>query len=303
MYPLDRRTLVHYAYSVFSSLRKTALVLQVSHTTVSRWLKNHTRLPYPSNRRGSYKALKVVDTIKLAIHTDPFVSLWSLKTIVKAALGIEVSRELLRVSLKKNGFSKKKARFFSKPKNLEDKTNEFIQARDRFLASKHRIVSLDETSFGRHGRLTKGYSPVGQPLLIQSLQPRVTTTSCLVIVSDSKIIKRTETHGSFNTEKFVSFLNDLDMPLGTVILLDNVSFHHSKDAVKVAKDKGWNLLFVPPYSPWFNPVEGVFSIAKRDYYKHGSIDKAFEAVTCNHIQAFFKASLSTKGNSNDSKVT
>jgi transposase len=123
-----------------------------------------------------------------------------------------------------------------------------------------------------------------------------------VVVSDSEIIKREETYGSFNTDKFVSFLKQLDMPSETVILLDNVSFHHSKEAIKVAEAKGWIMLFVPPYSPWFNPVEGVFSIVKRDYYKNGSIEKAFQTVNVQHLKAFFAASLSTRGNPNDQNL-
>ncbi len=35
-----------HAYSIFQSLRKTAIVLKVSHSTNSRWLKNPTKKPY-----------------------------------------------------------------------------------------------------------------------------------------------------------------------------------------------------------------------------------------------------------------
>ena len=37
-YPLDRRNLALHIYSLFQSLRKTALILNVSHMTVSRSL-------------------------------------------------------------------------------------------------------------------------------------------------------------------------------------------------------------------------------------------------------------------------
>jgi len=36
MYPIDRRKLAQHIYSLFNSLRKTAIVLQVSHSTVHR---------------------------------------------------------------------------------------------------------------------------------------------------------------------------------------------------------------------------------------------------------------------------
>ena len=296
MYPVDRRKLAFHINSLFSSLRKTAKVLQVSHTTVWRWLRNPERAKYPSQRKGANKAQVVRDTIKASIEANPFVSLSSLRSIVKEVLKLEVSRELLRTAIRNQGFSKKKARFFSRPKDLESKTEHFLKRREQLLKMKRHFVSLDETSFGRHGTLTKGYSPIGKPLLFQKSKPRITTTSCLVLVSKESIVHRVETRGSFNTDKFLSFLQSLDLPSGTVFLLDNVSFHHSKEAKDYAVLRGWEFLYVPPYSPWFNPIEGVFSIVKRDFYINGSIDNAFSKVKPKHLEAFFQAALSTVHN-------
>ena len=58
-------------------------------------------------------------------------------------------------------------------------------------------------------------------------------------------------------------------------MLDNVSFHHSKVCKEVAYAKGYDLLFVPPYYPWFNPIEGIFSVVKRSFYKGATIQQAF----------------------------
>lgn len=50
MYPVDRRTLAVHIYSLLKSLRKTATMLQVSHSTISRWLKNPIKKPYRVDR-------------------------------------------------------------------------------------------------------------------------------------------------------------------------------------------------------------------------------------------------------------
>jgi hypothetical protein len=42
----------------------------------------------------------------------------------------------------------------------------------------------------------------------------------------------------------------------------------------------------------FNPIEGVFSIVKRHYYKFLDISRSFDQVTVSHINAFLKHSLS-----------
>jgi transposase len=138
----------------------------------------------------------------------------------------------------------------------------------------------------------KGYSIKGTPLSIQKLQPRMTTVSSLVIISNNEIIKHKEIQGSYNKESFLSFLSDLNLPKKSVILLDNVKFHHCYDIKEFAKHKQWDLLYTPPYSPWFNPIEGVFSIIKRTFYSTFDINMSFKAVTKEHCSSFFKKSLS-----------
>lgn len=136
-----------------------------------------------------------------------------------------------------------------------------------------------------------GYSPVGKQLRVKRSLPRMTTMSSIVVASCEEVIQRVDRNGSFNTISFCSFLESLNVSRGTVVLLDNVSFHHSKAAKAIAESKGLVLLFTPPYSPWFNPIEGIFSIVKREYYKDGSIERAFKTVNRAHCQAFFQKSL------------
>ncbi len=67
---------------------------------------------------------------------------------------MDVSKELNRTEwlFKMNGYSKRKAKFFTEPKNLEE------QIRNRLEQDGVQFVSLDETSFGRHAWFT-GYDP------------------------------------------------------------------------------------------------------------------------------------------------
>ena len=106
MYPLDRRYLASHIYSLLRSLRKVALVLKVSHTTVSRWLIHPTRIKY--TRRCVSKSSQIVETIKTAIFNDPFISLIKLKTVVKNVFSFDVSKELLRIAIKRAGLTRKR---------------------------------------------------------------------------------------------------------------------------------------------------------------------------------------------------
>jgi hypothetical protein len=115
------------------------------------------------------------------------------------------------VIIKKQGLSKKKAKFFSKPTNLEAVTDAFLKKRDQLLADGRTFVSIDETSFGRHGAEVRGYAPVGKPLVIKRARPRITTvSSSLAAVTRDQILQRKEVEGSFNKERFLLYSIALD---------------------------------------------------------------------------------------------
>lgn len=289
MYPLDRRKLAIHVYSLFNSLRKVANILKVSHTTVSRWIKNPEKKKYTRNIVP--KSMLITETLRASIKNDPFISILSMKQIIKDTFKFEVSKELIRVAIKSMNLSRKKARFFSTTKDLSTKTLDFIQKRDSLLSQEYTFFSLDETSFGRRGKPVTGYSEKGKVLRIVRKQPRITTVSSLVMISNKTIVQRLDSTKAFNSTSFFNFVKSYIFPEKSVILLDNVSFHHCTSVKQYCKEKNIILLYVPPYSPWFNPIEGVFSIVKRSYYKTGSIEDSFSRVTSKHIEAFFKDSL------------
>ena len=195
---------------------------------------------------------------------------------------------------KKQGFSRKKVKFFNEPLTLQEKLDSFLIERDKLVSKGYQFASLDETSFGRNVGNVYGYSPKGKQIFIRRKEKIPITKSALVVVSSSNIISKKVVIGSFNTELMMDFLMNLNLPAKTVILLDNCRFHHSWIIKEYAKIKDWILLYVPPYSPWFNPIEGVFSIIKRHYYKTMNIEESFEKVTNQHLSSFFEKSMSTK---------
>jgi hypothetical protein len=113
-----------------------------------------------------------------------------------------------------------------------------------------------------------GYAPVGKQLKIQRSASRRTTISSLVAASMEQIISRVELQGSFRSQTFSSFLESLPLPSGTVVLLNNVAFHHSKVAKDAAERKGkvssyclfhLTLLGLIPSRECFQPSRGSFT--------------------------------------------
>lgn len=275
-------------YSLLHSLRKTGNLLNVSHTTVARWIQHPERKPYS---RKAPKCEVLIQCIKTFVEATPLVSLRKLKHVIQTTLDICLSKELVRTILLKAGYTRKKARHFGQPPNLEEKTKSFLEKRENLKAKGYTFLSLDETSFGRNNTKSFGYALKGKKLSIKKKQPRVTTTSVMAIYSQDGHVNKVSSTKPFNSQSYLDFLKGTNFPSRSVLLLDNVSFHHSIQALQFLKSSGVMPLFVPPYSPWFNPIEGVFSIIKRHYYDNECIEDAFNSVTKEHCLAFFQKSL------------
>lgn len=71
--------------------------------------------------------------------------------------------------------------------------------------------------------------------------------------------------GPINRDSFTAYVNQVLVPElspGDIVIMDNLSSHKGpiiRDAIEAA---GAELLFLPPYSPDFNPIEKAFSKLK-----------------------------------------
>lgn len=53
------------------------------------------------------------------------------------------------------------------------------------------------------------------------------------------------------------------IPKGSYIIMDNASFHRKTRLKNLARRHGMKILFLPPYSPDFNPIEKTWANLKR----------------------------------------
>ena len=291
MYSLDIRKVALHMYSILCSLRKVASLLNIHYSTVCRWLKNLERKPYTFKDESQHKTVLVKEAVKTAILVNPLTSIRKIRSCVLDATHVSVSHELIRTVISSLGFTKKKAKFFSVPKNQSIKISEFLEARERFKQQNKTFVSIDETAFGRNWGETRGYAPKGQPLYSQRKKCFIKTTSVLAASTASGWMKIKQQQGSFNTESFLAFVKELDLNHEQVVLLDNVSFHHSKIVKAFFAEQNIQTLYTPPYCPWFNPIENCFSIVKRKFPVLEDVQASFDAVSEAHFRAFFDKSL------------
>jgi transposase len=71
--------------------------------------------------------------------------------------------------------------------------------------------------------------------------------------------------GSTNATVFHTYLQEVLCPTlerGQVVVMDNLSSHKGERVRELIEAKGCELIYLPPYSPDFNPIEKAFSKLK-----------------------------------------
>jgi transposase len=105
--------------------------------------------------------------------------------------------------------------------------------------------------------------------------------------------------GSTTREVFETYLEHVLAPTlgpGQVVVMDNLSAHKGERVREPIEQRGCELLYLPPYSPGFDPIEQAFSKVKGLMRRAEArtrqalieaMGRALEAVTARDIQGFF----------------
>ena len=147
------------------------------------------------------------------------------------------------------------------------------------------LAFIDEVGFNCNMKPLYSWSTKGkiQHLNIKLDNKNTKNKSVCACITLNGDIKYRIQNTPYTKSSFINFLKTLNLPVNTLILLDNVRFHHSKDVLDYINTKGWKLLFIPPYSPNFNPIENVFSCIKSYYRKNKNINHSFSKLTSTTI--------------------
>jgi transposase len=106
--------------------------------------------------------------------------------------------------------------------------------------------------------------------------------------------------GSTNGTVFETYLEDVLCPTlkrGQVVVMDNLSAHKGERVRELIEGEGCELIYLPPYSPDFNPIEGAFSKLKsylRDACARSQqalmevIGEALSTISTSDAEGFFE---------------
>lgn len=256
------KAVVHYE-NICRSVRKVGKLYGIGKSTVARWIKHGiddlkvacTRVKRRNRERT--KGGGIERELTQALKHNPFMTTDMLVSHLYDLTGDSVSASTIARVRKRLGFR------FKAPRRSQQ--NQAVDPDHPFLKFKNvycNAIAVDESSFisidlPRKGwALHDGHVPKPAPKKRERI-------SLILAIDATGVVAYSMRKGSFNSSTYATFLQKL--PSGRRIITDNVSFHKSLRAREMAEAHGQELVFTPPYCPWFNPVEFAFSLTKRAY--------------------------------------
>jgi hypothetical protein len=169
--------------------------------------------------------------------------------------------------------------------------------------NREKIFFVDESGFCSSMRLHYGRALVGYPAHVTVPAIRSRNFSLAAAMSMNGLAFHRMQDHAFNTQSFHLFLVDFFGYLvvhnieNATIVMDNVKFHKHESIAVVVASYGHRLLFLPPYSPFMNPIEEMFNQWKH-FVKMASpqnaqeltmaVSNAASRITAEHCHGYFR---------------
>ena len=276
------------AYKKLGSLRRVSDVFSFHASTLCRWLKNGVNEKVRiSPNAEKIRHEHVINFIRTYVQQNCHLTHSQLANAILETFSFKPSRQLVSRVLKQQHLVKVKIRPVRRPSSYKEPDYE-ARTKFRLLLGDPQTVCVDETCFQVYSMPQYGYTSRGQRLYRGYRSQRVCKRVCIAAISMTQPIHFQLSQGNTNGAVFADFIKSLSFASGTNIVMDNASIHKTNTVVQAAKEKGFNLHFIPPYSPDFNPIENVFGIAKQWFRKQNACKNPDQDEFNDIIQESFK---------------
>ena len=140
-----------------------------------------------------------------------------------------------------------------------------VHRQPRMRDQVHRLVFLDETGTTTKMTRLRGRSRRGTRLKAGAPFGHWATQTFIAGLRSDGLVAPWVVDQPMNRQIFDTYVETQLAPTlqpGDVVILDNLPSHKSAKADAILKQRGAWFLFLPPYSPDFNPIENAFAKLK-----------------------------------------
>ena len=159
--------------------------------------------------------------------------------------------------------------------------DEWLRAAWRLMVAEEtdseRLVFVDEMGSNIALAPLYAWAPKGERALCSTPRNRGKNTTLLSSISLEGMGPSLVVEGSTNKVLFETYIERVlcpDLKDGQVVVMDNLSSHKGEKVRELIEDRGCELVYLPAYSPDFNPIEESFSKIKGILRKIGARTRA-----------------------------
>ena len=166
------------------------------------------------------------------------------------------------------------------PKADQEKRSVFCEEIKNHKENSRPLVFIDESGFAHDMPRTHGYATKGSRCFGTHNWGAKGRTNAIGALLFGTLLTVSLFQTNVDTEIFNSWvIQDLiaKLPINSVVIMDNASFHKGVAMQKAIEDAGHALLYLPPYSPDLNPIEKKWAQAKAIRRRvGGTIERLFK---------------------------
>jgi transposase len=162
------------------------------------------------------------------------------------------------------------------------------------------LVFVDEAGFNHSMTRSHAWVKCGEEFIERLPMNWGKNLTAIGAIRLSGWVVQTTLFETSNADRFVDWLNKRLLPKlrrGDVVIMDNAKPHHDARVRSACEVRGVRLIYLPPYSPDFNPIEPGWAVQKQyvrscaPREKHALrrvVRRARYRVTKQHSRRFFQ---------------
>ena len=277
------------------SRRQAAARFDVGPATAVRWAKRveTTGDVAPMKMGGDRRSQRIeahAEFILKEIKTKPDTTIMELRDKLRERHGLSFGYGTVWRFLARHKITRKKKTGHASEQEREDvEASREAWFEGQLDLDPKKLVFIDETSISTSMARRFGWAPRGERCRAPIPFGHWKTTTFVAGLRVDRIDAPMTIEGALNGEAFLAYVEQVLAPTlskGETVVMDNVPLHKVAGVSEAIAAKGASVLYLPAYSPDFDPIEKFFS-------KFKSILQRIAARTADALEAAVAEALRT----------
>ena len=269
------RKLIIESYNNGNGIKQISNMFNIKYCTIYAIIAVYKKEDrFEQKLKGGQRKKKLdqvhIEAIKGWIDNDCGLTLKFMKSKILQDFGITVSEKTVDNYIASFSYTLKRIALIPERRNNEKNILARYEYALKFFEvlssiSEDHIFFIDEVGFNISMRCKKGRSLKNTPAvqIVPGLRSKNISVCCAMTRNGITFFK--SQLAAFKTSTFANFIDDIFIKINEMnitkaaVVMDNVPFHKHQTIKDKFKESSHILLFLPPYSPFLNPIENMFA--------------------------------------------